>query len=103
MNKQAKNPIKQALTWVIVAIIIVVGIIALESLRESNGNNPIVNQTINNLESQIVPGSNCPICDCSGWETAFFVLLGIVILALLIIGGIWVYENYFSNSGGFTG
>lgn len=100
MNKKAKNPIKSALTWIIVAIIIVVGIIALESFRESNGNNPIVNQTINNLESQIIPGSSYSICDCSGWETAFFVLLGIVILILLIIAGIWVYENYFSNQEG---
>ena len=103
MNKKAKNPIKIALTWVVVAIIVVVGIIALESLRKSNGSNSVVNQTINNLENQLVQGNNCSACNCSGWETAFFMLLGIVILVLLIILGIWVYDNYFSNQEGFTG
>jgi len=103
MNKKAKNPIKTALIWFIVAVIIIVAIITLEDIRKTNGDNPIVNQTINNLENQIAPGSNCPICDCYGWKIAFFILLGIVVLVLLIILGIWIYENHFSNQEGFTG
>lgn len=87
------TPVGKAFTFLVVTIIVVLTVIALEDIRKSQGNNPVVNDTINKLEGNII-GNQPQQIQSNPWKTAFIILGVLVIIIALVVIIIKMNEDY---------